>query len=385
MKAVARLAVAGVVLLAGCAGAVPLPDGDTAAFGTQICGGTGADPSAYLRTMPVLPGAAPRLSAAGSSLIGPMMSVWAQQYAGQHGTRVAYQPIGSGSGIAQTIAGTVALGATDTPMTSLERAKAGGRRLLALPVTLGGVVPAYHLAGIGAGLRFDADVLGAVFAGRIRRWDDPALRSLNPGLRLPARDIVVVHRADASGTTAVFTDYLTRGSPTWVSALGAGSSSGKQVVWPTGLAGKGNDGVAGMLAQVDGAVGYLELAYVLGQHLPYGQVRNRTGDFIQPCPATMGRAAQGIDLAADLPTSLADSTERDAYPITGVTYLLLYADQHDRATAVALVNFLAWMLTTGQDLAPPLGYGPLTARLQRDTYAQLYQVTADGAPVAPTG
>jgi len=129
MKAVARLAVAGVVLLAGCAGAVPLPDGDTAAFGTQICGGTGADPSAYLRTMPVLPGAAPRLSAAGSSLIGPMMSVWAQQYAGQHGTRVAYQPIGSGSGIAQTIAGTVALGATDTPMTSLERAKAGGRRL----------------------------------------------------------------------------------------------------------------------------------------------------------------------------------------------------------------------------------------------------------------
>lgn len=381
---------AAVVLLlavAGCGGPgatdVRVGGPDPSAFGRQRCAEAGADRPGYANPIGMVAPGAPRLSGAGSTFVAPIMSVWAQRYAAERGTRVAYQPIGSGGGVAQALAGTVDFGASDTPMTDAEAARARGGSVLHVPVTLGAVAVAYHVRGLGSGVRFDGEVLGRIYSGQLTRWDDAALRRLNPDRVLPAKAVVVVHRADASGTTAVWTDFLTRTSPSWVAAFGPGRSSGKQVVWPVGLAGKGNDGVSGMLAQVDGAIGYLELAYVLAQGLPYGQVRNRAGGFVQPCPATVTRATVGVDLPADLRTGFTDGPDRDAYPVTGTTFVLVVAEQPDRARAAALVGFLAWVLTAGQDLAASVGYAPLGPELQRLAYGKLRAVTVDGVPLAP--
>lgn len=357
---------------------------DQAAFGEQICAAPGPPGPGYRNTIAVPPPTASRLSGAGSTFAAPMMSVWAKRYALQGGTQVAYQPIGSGGGVAQVLADTVDFGASDVPMTSAELAGAAGP-VLHVPVTLGAVAVVYHVRGLGSGVRFDGDVLGRIYSGQTTRWDDAALRRLNPGLRLPDRPVVVVHRADASGTTAVWTDYLTRTSPSWVAALGPGRSAGKQVVWPVGLAGKGNDGVSGMLGQVDGAIGYVELAYALDQGMAYGQVRNRAGRFVQPCPATVTRTTEGIAYPPDLRMSLTDGLDPHAYPIVGTTYVLVDQAQAERAAAAALVNFLSWVLTAGQDLAAPAGYAPLGADLQRRAYDQLRAITVDGtALVAAT-
>jgi phosphate transport system substrate-binding protein len=375
-------------LVAGCGSTGRIDQwpagGDDAAFGEQICTVPGYASPGYRNTIAAPASSASRLSGAGSSFVAPMMSVWAKRYALQGGTQVAYQPIGSGGGVAQVLAGTVDFGASDVPMTPAELARSA-EPVLHVPVTLGAVAVVYHVRGLGSGLRFDGEVLGSIYSGRIARWDDPALQRLNPGLRLPARPVVVVHRADASGTTAVWTDYLTRTSPSWVAALGPGHSAGKQVVWPVGLAGKGNDGVSGMLGQVDGAIGYVELAYALDQGLPYGQVQNRAGRFIQPCPATVTRATEGVDYPPDLRMSLTDGPDRDAYPIVGTTYVLIDAEQADRAVAAALVSFLAWALTSGQDLAAPTGYAPLGAELQRRAYGQLRAITVSGTAVVRAG
>jgi phosphate transport system substrate-binding protein len=370
-----------VLVFAACAAAEPYGGGGPG-FGEQICAGPGGDRPGYVDTIGVLPGSARRLSGAGSTFVAPVMSTWARRYADDRAVRVAYQPIGSGGGVAQVSAGTVDFGASDTPMTALEATKTRGRTLLHIPVTLGAVVPAYHLHGVGAGVRFDGETLGRIFTGAIRRWNDPALAELNPALALPDTPIVVIHRSDASGTTAVWTDYLTKASPTWVQAFGAGRSAGKQVVWPFGLAGKGNDGVAGMLAQVDGGIAYLELSYALSQGVPYGQVRNRAGAFVQPCPATVTAATEDVTYPADLRVSLTDGTGDHAYPVTGTTYLLVYADQRDPGTAAALVGFVAWVLTVGQDMVADLGYAPLGRPLQRLAYRQLDAVTLAGTPLS---
>jgi phosphate transport system substrate-binding protein len=380
-----RLAVCGITIGALAACAVPTPYGGTSpGFGEQPCGTPGSDRPGYRDVLDLPPLVARRLSGAGSTFVAPVMSTWARRYADERGVRVAYQPIGSGGGVAQVTAGTVDFGASDTPMTAVELAKAGGRPVLQIPVTLGAVVPAYHLPGLGSGLRFDGETLGRIYTGAINRWNDPALRKLNPTLRLPDLPIVVIHRSDSSGTTAVWTEYLTKASPSWVSAVGAGKSSGKQVVWPVGLAGKGNDGVAAMLAQVDGGIAYIELSYALSQGVPYGQVRNRSGNSIQPCPATVTKATEGLVYPSDLTVSLTDGPDPDAYPITGLTYLLVYARQPDLATATGLVGFFAWALTVGQDLVAALGYAPLGPRLQRLAYAKLGSITVDGAAVLGT-
>jgi phosphate transport system substrate-binding protein len=376
-----------IVPLAGCS--VPEPYGGSGpGFGEQICGTPGGGGPGYQDTTDARPSAA-RLSGAGSTFVAPVMSVWARRYADERGVRVAYQPIGSGGGVAQVTAGTVDFGVSDTPMTAVESARAGGRPVLHIPITLGAVVPAYHLHGVGSGVRFDGETLGRIYTGAVSRWNDPALRELNPTLRLPDLPIVVIHRSDASGTTAVWTEYLTKASPSWVSAVGAGRSAGKQVVWPVGLAGKGNDGVAGMLAQVDGGFAYLELSYALSQGVPYGQVRNRSGAFTQPCPATVTMATEGVVYPPDLTVSLTDGPDPDAYPITGLSYLLVFARQRDPATAAGLVSFVAWVLTAGQDLVAPLGYAPLGPGLQRLAYAKLTRITVAGpaalAPESPPG
>lgn len=359
-----------------------LADSAYPGFGDQICAGAaGDDVPGYSDPVKVRPAGASRLSGAGSTFVAPMMSAWAKRYADERGTQVAYQPIGSGGAIAQLNAGTVDFGASDVPMSDAEYA-AAGTPMLHIPVTLGAVVPAYHVSGLGSGLRFDAETLGGIFGGTIHRWSDVALRRLNPQLALPDQAIVVVHRSDASGTTAVWTDFLTRRSKAWTGVVGLGRGAGKQVVWPVGLGGRGNDGVAGMLAQVDGAIGYLELSYVLAQGVPYGQVLNQAGRFVQPCPATVATATEGLAYPDDLRMSFVDSPQPDGYPIVGATFVIVRAGQHDPATAATLVAFLAWALTVGQDMAAPMGYAPLGRQLQERAFAKLGLITVRGSPVA---
>ena len=323
-----------------------------------------------------LPAVAIDISGAGATFPYPIYAKWADAYKKETGNGLNYQSIGSGGGIKQISAKTVTFGASDMPLKAEQLEKDG---LVQFPTVLGGVVPVINVEGIKPGdIVLDGAIIGDIFLGKIKSWDDAAIKKLNASAKLPAQPIVVVHRSDASGTTEVFTDFLSKRSPVWVAALGAGRSVGKQIVWPVGLAGKGNDGVAGMLDQVDGAIGYLELSYVLSQGVPYGQVQNRAGAFVQPCPATVRRASDGVTYPADLCVSLTDGRDPQAYPITGTTYVLVDADQPDRPTAAALVGFLSWVLTTGQDLSAPLGYAPLGERLQGLAAARLHAITVEG-------
>ncbi|MGI5243138.1 phosphate ABC transporter substrate-binding protein PstS [Dactylosporangium sp. CA-139066] len=374
------------LLTAGCGSTSKVDDSSTTggpaqvAFGDQICGkGTGDKPG-YTNTIAALPGGADKLSGAGSTFVAPIMSVWTKEYATAGKVEVAYQSIGSGGGINQINAATVDFGASDAPMKDDELAKAKNGPILHIPLTLGAVVPAYNVKGLPAGLKFDGETLGKIFAGKITKWNDPALKALNTGIDLPDEPIAVAHRSDGSGTTAVWTDYLTKESPTWVSTLGDGKSAGKEVAWPTGIGGKGNEGVSGVVNQTEGAIGYVELAYALAQNLKYGQVKNKAGKFIQPCVATISKGTDGVKYPADLRTSLTDGPDGDAFPITGTVYALVYQNQTDKAKAAALLNFLAWTLTTGQDMAASVNYAPLGKDLQQLSYSQLKKITINGTP-----
>lgn len=350
-------------------------------FGKQICDTASAKPG-YKNTLTEAPGGASKLSGAGSTFVAPIMSIWTKQYAEEKKTEVAYQSIGSGGGVSQITAKTVDFGASDTPLKDSE-ITAAKSPILHIPLTLGAVVPAYNVSGLKSGLKFDGPALGKIFAGQIKTWNDPALAALNPGLALPNEPIAVAHRSDGSGTTAVWTDYLTKTSPEWVSALGGDTkSAGKEVAWPTGIGGKGNEGVSGVVNQTEGSIGYVELAYAIAQNMNYGQVKNKAGNFIQPCVATISAGTDGAKYPADLRTSLTDGPDENAFPITGTTYALVYQDQTDKAKGAALVNFLAWVLTTGQDDAAQINYAPLGKDLQALSFAQLKKMTLNGAPLA---
>ncbi|MDQ2707709.1 MAG: phosphate ABC transporter substrate-binding protein PstS [Actinomycetota bacterium] len=354
-----------------------------AGFGTQICGDSGATQPRYQAPFAPIPGGANTLSGAGSSFVAPMMADWTKAYSEQAQVQVSYQSVGSGAGVAQIQAGTVDFGASDTGISEAETAKAKGP-VQQIPLLLGAVVPAYHLNGVPEGLRFTGDVLGKIFAGAITKWSDPALTALNPGVKLPDEPIAVVHRSDGSGTTGIWTDYLSKVSPDWVRKLGgATTAQGKDVAWPAGIGGKGNEGVAGAVSQTEGSLGYLELQYALAQQITYGQVQNKAGKFIQPCVATVIRAVNGVTFPPNLNTSLTDGTAADAYPIAGTTYALVYQNQTDPAHAVALVNFLSWVLSAGQDRNPALNYAPLGPGLQRLSVEALKKVTVNGAPIVP--
>ncbi|MGW7003222.1 phosphate ABC transporter substrate-binding protein PstS [Streptomyces sp. NPDC054933] len=352
----------------------------SADFGSQICGRTGGDKLGFPTPIPALPGGAKTLSGAGSTFVAPMMSYWTKTYSQSTGVQVAYQSIGSGGGVAQIQAGTVDFGQSDTGMTPAEQAKAKGP-VLQIPLLLGAVVPTYHLSGVKSGLKFTGDVLGKIYAGKIKAWNDPALTALNPGMKLPKEPIAVVHRSDGSGTTNIWTDYLTKESPTWVGTLGGpGRSTGKTVAWPVGIGGKGNEGVSGQINQTEGALGFLELHYVLAQNSTYGQVRNKAGRFVQPCVATVTKSADGVSFPAVLGTAVLDGTDPNAYPISGTSYALLYRSQRDPAKAATLVDFFSWVLSKGQDLNASLNYAPLSKDLWKPAVDQLKQVTVNGRP-----
>jgi phosphate transport system substrate-binding protein len=325
-----------------------------------------------------LAGGATTLSGAGSSWAAPYVNLWASAYA-KSGVKVVYQAIGSGGGVAQIQAQTVDFGASDVPMTPTEQQHAKGGPILHIPMALGAVVIAYHVHGVPAGLKFDGETLGRIFSGDIKSWNDPAIKALNPGVSLPNEPIAIAHRSDSSGTTGVFTDYLTKTSHTWVSKLGGPATSrGKTVAWPTGIGGKGNDGVSAIVNQTEGAVGYVELQYAVAQHLTYGVVKNSTGTFITPCPSTITAAANKTFFPPNLKTSLTNRPGALAYPISGTTYALVYVNQTDAAKAKAIVNFFSWALTTGQNFPASINYAPLGHTLQQRALGQLNQIKLNG-------
>jgi len=322
------------------------------------------------------------LNGAGATFPNIIYQRWITDYNAAHaGVELNYQSIGSGGGVRQFTDGTVDFGGSDAPMTDEEIAKVGGN-VLHIPTVLGAVVPTYNLEGITGTVRFTPDALAAIFLGTIKRWDDIRLRSINPGLDLPDADIVVVHRSDGSGTSYIWTEYLSTVSPEWASKVG----KGKSVNWPVGIGGKGNEGVSAAVQQTPGAIGYVELGYALINSMAVGAVQNKAGNFVTPdLSAVAEAAAAGLEAVGpdtDLRVSLIDGPGDRTYPISSFTWLLIHKDYGDEAAqAKALLEFVSWALTEGQAVAPDLGYAPLPDQIKPWIAARLKLVTAAGAAV----
>jgi phosphate transport system substrate-binding protein len=328
-----------------------------------------------------LAGAAGSLSGAGATLPAPVYSMWAAAFS-KKGTNVAYQAIGSGGGISQINAQTVDFGDSDVPMTDAELAAAKGGPILHIPIVLGAVAMVYNVDGVGTGLNFDPETIGKIYSGAITKWNDPAIKALNPKTKLPDQAIAVVHRSDSSGTTGVFTDFLTKASPSWVAKLGgADKSYGKTVAWPVGLGGKGSDGVTALVGQTKGAIGYVELQYAIAGKLNFGNVKNKKGTFVKPCIATATAAALKTSFPADMRASLVWKGAPTAYPITATTFMLVYQNQTDQGKAKALVNFLTWALTTGQNYPASINFAPMGKILQQRALAQVNKIQFNGKPL----
>jgi phosphate transport system substrate-binding protein len=370
------------IVAAACGSSDPGTVSVPKAAGDDICGKqdkVAVTPSG----IPALPGAARSLSGAGATFPAPLYSLWASEYAKAGGAQVAYQSIGSGGGIQQISAQTVDFGASDAPMKPEEMAAAKGGPILHIPQALGAVVPTYNLKGVPP-LRFDGETLGKIFAGKITKWNDPAIVAENKDAKLPDTHLVVVHRSDGSGTTSIWTDYLTKASATWVQTLGgADRSQVKEVAWPVGVGGKGNEGVSGAINQTPGSIGYVELTYAEQQGLPAGLVKNKSGSFIKPCVQTLTAATEGLLFPDDLRFSLTDAPGAKAFPISGATWLLVDENQTTPDRAKALVNYLAWTMDVGQRLAPTLGYAPLSEELRTKSVATIRRIKLNGQPLVP--
>ncbi len=300
---------------------------------------------------------AQQISGAGASFPFPIYAKWFNEYNKLHpNVQINYQSIGSGGGIRQLTAQTVFFGATDGPMTNDQQLAAPGN-ILHLPTVLGAVVPVYYLEGLSAELKFTGPVLADIFLGKITRWNDPALAKLNPGVNLPAADITVVHRSDGSGTTYIFADYLGKVSPEWKKRVGISTA----LNWPVGLGGKGNEGVAGLVKQTPGAIGYVELIYALQTKIAYGAVQNMAGKFLRASieSVTAAAAAASSAMPADFRVSITNAPGDQAYPIASFTWLLFYENPKNKAAAKTMVEFMKWALTDGQKFAKDLGYAPL--------------------------
>jgi phosphate transport system substrate-binding protein len=316
------------------------------------------------------------VTGAGATFPYPLYSKWFYEYSNSHpGVNFNYQSIGSGGGIRQITAGTVDFGATDAPMTEEEMAKLPGP-ILHIPTAIGAVAVVYNLGGVGPGLRLTPDALAEIFLGKITKWNDPKIASHNPGAKLAGSDIVLVHRSDGSGTTDIFTNYLATVSGEWKSKVGRG----KSVRWPVGLGGKGNEGVAGVVRQTPGAIGYIELAYATQNRMAMAALRNREGSFVLPSLESTSEAAAGAakTMPADFRVSLVDAPGKDSYPVCGLTWLLVYRDQRDEAKGKALVSFLAWAMHDGQKMNAPLLYAPIPGPVVEKVDNTLKQIQYKG-------
>ena len=302
-----------------------------------------------------------QINGAGATFPYPIYSKWFAEYNKLNpNVEINYQSIGSGGGIRQITNRTVFFGATDGPMTPEQMTAASGR-ILHIPTVLGAVVPVYNLAGVTAELKFTGPVLADIILGRITKWNDPAIVKLNSGVTLPATDITVVHRSDGSGTTYIWVDYLSKVSPDFKKTVGVNTS----VKWPVGVGGKGNEGVAGLVSQTPGAIGYVELIYALQNKIAYGSVQNSSGSFVRASIDAVTAAADAAASAmpADFRVSITNPPGANAYPIASFTWLLLYESPQDKQQGKTMVEFLKWALNDGQKHARELGYAPLPANI----------------------
>lgn len=311
------------------------------------------------------------LNGAGATFPYPIYSKWFNEYNKLHpDVQINYQSIGSGGGIRQVINGTVDFGASDGPMTD-EQLKEAKFKLFHIPTVLGAVVPAYNVPGISGELKFTPAALAGIFLGKIQNWNDPAIAKANPGVSLPNQSIIVVHRSDGSGTTYIFTDFLSKVSKDWESTVGKGTA----VKWPVGLGGKGNEGVAGQVRQLPGSIGYIELIYALQNKISYGSVENAAGTFVKASLDGVTEAAASVkNMPADFRVSITNAPGKTAYPISSFTWLLIPAQSKDPKKGTILADFLKWMVTDGQKMTNELSYAPLPASVVEKVKATIQQV-----------
>ncbi|HSB35643.1 MAG TPA: phosphate ABC transporter substrate-binding protein PstS [Thermoanaerobaculia bacterium] len=316
-------------------------------------------PAVFAALLAAAPAAAQKvqINGAGATFPFPIYSKWFDEYHKQHpNVEINYQSIGSGGGIRQLTNETVFFGASDGPMTNEQLAAAPGA-ILHFPTVLGGVVPSYNIPGVSANLKFTGAVLAEIYLGKITKWNDAAITKLNPGVTLPGTDIAVVHRSDGSGTTYIWVDYLSKVYPEFKKKVGVATS----VNWPAGVGGKGNEGVAGLVKQIPGAIGYVELIYAIQNHISYGEVQNHDGKFLRASLETVTEAAAGATQAMppDFRVSITNAPGANAYPISSFTWMLFYQSPKDKARAKVMVDFFRWALGEGQKYCSELGYAPL--------------------------
>jgi phosphate transport system substrate-binding protein len=298
------------------------------------------------------------INGAGATFPAPIYQKWFEEFRKQHpDIQINYQAIGSGGGIRQLTEGTVDFGASDMPMTDEQIKAITKYHALHFPTVLGGIVPTYNVAGVSGDLKFSGETLAGIFLGTIKKWNDPALKKDNPGVNLPNEDITVAHRSDGSGTSFVFTDYLSKVSPEWKKKVGANTS----VNWPVGLGGKGNEGVAGLVKQTPNSIGYVELIYAVQNKMGFGVVKNSAGTFVKADFNSVTEAAAGAAKAmpADFRVSITDAPGKNAYPISTFTWLLIPDKIDNPAKKKAITEFITWMLSAGQKDAQSLSYAPL--------------------------
>jgi phosphate transport system substrate-binding protein len=298
-----------------------------------------------------------QINGAGATFPYPIYSKWFSEYNKLHpNALINYQSIGSGGGIRQLSAGTVFFGATDGPMTD-EQIATAGFRIIHFPTVLGGVVPIYNVPEVSAELRFPGKVLAEIFLGKITKWNDAAIKAANPGVNLPNTEITVAHRSDGSGTSYIWCDYLSKVSPEYRKTIGVGTA----VQWPVGVGGKGNEGVAGLVKQTPGSIGYVELIYATQNKISYGSVQNAAGEFVRASTETISNAAAvaAKQMPKDFRVSITNAPGHNVYPISSFTWLLVQQSPRDRVRSAIMKDFVKWALTTGQKFAPELGYAPL--------------------------
>jgi phosphate transport system substrate-binding protein len=320
------------------------------------------------------------LTGAGATFPDPIYEQWFQDFQSvESGAQINYQAIGSGGGVEQFTAQTVDFGASDAPLQS-DEVSALPSEAIEIPTVLGGVAVAYNVPGLDTGLKLDGAAIADIFAGKITKWNDPAIAGQNAGVDLPDMDISVVHRSDESGTTFVFTSWLALESPTWKKDIGAD----KAVQWPTGQGGDGNDGVAAAMTQTQGSIGYLSYDFAVSSNLGVASIKRTDGTYISPSIESISKAGGILKFPISGDTNILNSSADGAYPIASTTYLLIYKDQPDQNKGQTLIDFVTWALNAGQDTVNQLNYSPLPSSIQQEALQQLQQVTYNGSTIQPS-
>jgi phosphate transport system substrate-binding protein len=377
MFALVTAAVAVVFLSIACGGGAK--DSGTSAKSTPGGPTNGANPKVAAGYAVCATGGSSELTGAGATFPFPLYSKWIDEYQKVCGAKINYQSVGSGAGIQQITAKTVDYGASDGIMTDAQEqaATAAGGPIIHIPMTMAPVVVVVNLPGIAKSqLKMTPEVLAGIYLKDIKKWNDSAITAINPGMSLPNADITVVHRSDGSGTTNIFTNYLAKVSTTWKDKIGAANS----VNWPGDVGGQGNEGVAGQVKQLPGTIGYVELAYAKQNNLAYVQLKNKSGNFIEPTLDSSAKAADGVTLPDDMKIVLTDSTNAQAYPIVSFTWALAYVNAQDAAKGKTLAAYLWWSIHNGQQFGTVLDYPGLSADAVKKAEAEVLKLTCGGAP-----